>query len=339
VRCRSEEKHSCLQPIISLLNHRYELHKLSLNQRIQRLSNLLCFKDSVHSQNTLSLLCTWLGYTPLFNPQGTQLASPETVKKQVFDALCYLLCKPTSIDQQGKLVFFVEDIHCADPVSLEFINHLVTYAAFIKFGHCLYSTSRSPLAKNVSSIHTQQIALKKLDASQSQLFLSHIFNQHAVNQELEIIIYDLADGNPLFMQELAAALKRNKQIQLINGQMQFTSSNHKVNVPCSVRDQLQQKLDCLTNSKNVAQIASSMGNEFDLSMLLQSTGQNKAQLELLLNELVQSDVICRRKSAGLEHFYFKHKLVRETIYSSIPKKRKHKAQHTISQHGHAPTYN
>lgn len=336
VRCRSEQKHSCLQPIIGLLNNRYELDKQSLHQRIHHLSDLLS-GHTMQSQ-TLALLCTWLGYTPLANPQTSQLAPPEAAKKHIFDALCFLLCKADPNDQQGKLIFFVEDIHYSDPVSLEFITHLVTSTAFINFGHCFYSTSRSSLAKNMDSIHTKQIALKKLNKKQSHMFLSHLFNPHPVNKVIEQIIYDLADGNPFYMQELAETLKRNKQIQLFNGEIQFNSSNHKIDIPCSLRDNLQQKLDNLAKGKNVAQIASLIGNEFDLNMLLQSTGQNKAQLQKVLYELVQSEVICCRKNAGNESYYFKHKLVRETIYASIPQILKQQTQVTISQYSHFPTY-
>jgi class 3 adenylate cyclase len=330
VRCRSEEKHSCLQPIIGLLNHRYKLNELTLNQRVQRLSELLA-GYGIQSQDTLSLLCTWLGYTPQANPQARQILSPKTVKKHIFDALVFLLCKPVSLNQQCKLIFFVEDIHCSDPISLDFINHLVSSTTFIQGGYCLYSTSRTPLGKNWGEIDSRQIALKKLGQKQSQMFLSHLFTPHAINHEVEDVICDLADGNPLYIQELAKALQHNNKIHLIDGQIRFTSSNRKIDIPCSLRDQLQQKLDGLTKSKNVAQIASIIGNEFDLNMLLQSTGQNKAQLQQVLNELVQSDLICCRKNTGQEHFYFKHKLVRETIYASIPKQYKQKAQQSIQQ--------
>jgi serine/threonine protein kinase len=316
VRCRAEEKYRFLQPIIALLNDRFQLHKLSPTLSIQRLSELLSLNDSL-AKNTLSLLCAWLGYTRYEDTQPEPLLYQETAKKHVFAALRFLFCLPAMSQKKHAFIYMLEDIHWSDPISLDFISDLLSSSEFAQCGHFFLSTSTAPLPSDMWTDGIKKIALKKLNNQQAHGFLSHLFNHQVVSEEVEHVICELAEGNLLYMHELAESLKRNQQIHFIKGAIRFSSANHKIDIPCSLRDQLQQKLDRLTNSKFIAQIASGMGNEFDLNMLLHRTGQSKTRLKLILNELLQTDIICCRKSAGHERFHFKHKLVRETLYTSM----------------------
>lgn len=320
VRCRSEEKHSCLRPIVELLNQRHKLNKLNIEQRIKRLSNLLTYQDSKPSESTLSLLFSWLGYTPVANVKKISLDTCNTTKNLVFDALNLLLCQPNTQQDTAKTIYIMEDIHNSDPISLDYIYYLVTSPQFSLQGHCFCSTSRSPLVEKMNASSIKQIALEKLNEQQTQHLLSHIFNQKNVHKDVKQIICDLGEGNPWYIHELADTLKRKKQIHMLDGEIQFNSSNHKIDVPCSLRDQLQQKLDKLTSSKSIAQIASAMGYEFDVNFLSLSSGQDKTTLQHELDELVQSNIICSTRKSGHELFYFKQKLLRETIFSSMPQK-------------------
>jgi serine/threonine protein kinase len=316
VRCRLEEKHRCLQPIIALLNDRFQLHQLSPALTIERLSELLSFDNSL-AKNALSLLCVWLGYARSEDTLPESLVSRETAKKSVFSALRFLFCLPSMSQKNHKFIYIVEDIHWSDPVSQDFMSDLLLSTQFAQCGHFFFSTSRAPLTNNMEALAIKQIALTKLNARQAHGFLSHLFNGRVVSKDVKHVICELAEGNLFYMQELAANLKRNKQIQYIKGAIRFNSANHKIDIPSSLREQLQQKLDRLTSSKFIAQTASPMGHQFDMNMLLHSTGQSKAKLELVLNELLQTDIIGCRKSAGQKRFYFKHKLVRETLHSSM----------------------
>jgi predicted ATPase len=61
-----------------------------------------------------------------------------------------------------------------------------------------------------------------------------------------------------------------------------------------------------------------LGREFDYELLRQSTGQNEAQLAPMLDELIHAGLIYIKPDQNKKRFVFKHALVRETAYDSMP---------------------
>jgi predicted ATPase len=335
VRCRPEERQYCLHSIVKLLNLRYRLCNLNLYQRTQRLSELLAFTDSNHSENTLSLLCNWLGYAHLEKVQSNVFSYPDSAKKEVLCALLFLLCLPCELNQPGNFVYIFDDLHWADSISLECINDLLSSDQFTTSGHQICSVSNECFVKNITSPATKKVSLAKLNKIQTHMLLSHIFKPNSIGEDLEEIIFEHAQGNPMYVQELAETLRRNGQIQLNKNALQLSSVHNKIVIPFSLRDQLQQKLDRLRHCKSIGQIASIIGYEFDFNMLLQHVDQNKAQLKSALKELVESDVICYQEHTKQKQFYFKHKLLRNIIYDSAPQTLKQRVKLNILKFTHA----
>jgi predicted ATPase len=292
----------------------------------------LAFTDSSHSKNTLSLLCNWLGYTHLEKVQSNVFSYPDNGKKEVFCALRFLLCLPCELKQPSNFVYILDDLHWADPISLEFINDLLSSDQFTNSGHRICSVSNENFTKNITSSATKKVSLAKLDKIQTHMFLSHIFKPNSIGEDIEEIIFEHAQGNPMYVQELAETLKQNGQIQLNKNAMQLSSVHNKFVIPFSLRDQLQQKLDRLKHCKSIGQIASIIGDEFEFNMLLQHIVQNKAQLQSALKELVESGVICYREHTMQKQFYFKHKLLRSVIYDSAPQTLKQRVKLNISKY-------
>ena len=281
-------------------------------------------------KNTLSLLRSWLGYTHLEKAQSKVFPYPDSAKEEVFAALRFLLCLPCELAQQRNFVYVLDDIHWADPVSLECINDLLSSDQFTNSGHRVCSVSNNAFVKNITSLATQKISLRKLDKIQTRMLLSHIFTPLCIGKDLDNMIFEHAQGNPVYVRELAETLKRNGQIQLRENEVQLSSVHKKIEIPSSLRDQLQQKLDKLKHSKSIVQIASILGNEFEFSMLLQHIGQNKAQLQSALKELLQSGLIRYREHTQQKQFYFKHKLLRNIIYDSAPQTLRQQVQFNLS---------
>jgi predicted ATPase len=316
VRCRPEQKKNCLHPIVELLHLRFQLCNLNLYQRIQRLSELLALANPSHSKNTLNLLCSWLGYTHLESAPSSVSSYPGNAKKEVFFALRLLLCLPCEREQQRNFVYVLDDIHWADPFSLECINDLLSSDQFTNSGHRVCSVSNEDFVKNITSLSTKKISLGKLDKVQTRMLLSHIFTPRYIGKDLDKMIFEHAQGNPLFVRELAETFKHNGQILLNKNEVQLSSVHNKVEIPFSLRDQLQQKLDRLKHCKSIGQIASIIGNEFEFNMLLQHIDQSKSQLQSALKELLELDIICYKEHTKQKYFYFKNKLLRNIIYDS-----------------------
>ena len=90
---------------------------------------------------------------------------------------------------------------------------------------------------------------------------------------------------------------------------------------------LQQKLDTLVYAKETIQLAATIGREFDYALLAAASTASEAQLHLDLEELVEADLVFLQRKVSGDSYLFKHALVRDAAYDSMPQ------QHRQQSHG------
>ena len=78
--------------------------------------------------------------------------------------------------------------------------------------------------------------------------------------------------------------------------------------------------------KETAQLAAAIGREFDYQLLVRSSEQSEEQVQINLDELVAADLILQQRKVSGDTYIFKHALVRDAAYDSMP------SQQTIATH-------
>jgi predicted ATPase len=243
--------------------------------------------------------------------------SPGLQKQLLFKTLIALLTKQDH--QQPNLIVF-EDLHWADPTSLEFIHTLSKSDCFLASENRVISTSRLPLPERLTLDDYPSIELKKLTQEDSKNFIHNLFDKQNVAKQLMLSVVSRTDGIPLFIEELVDMLKQQGLVLHINGITDFIDSKKIDLLPTSLRDSLQQKLDILIYSKDTAQLAATIGREFDYDLLAASSNRSEAQLQSDLTELVNHELIIQHRRVSGDSYIFKHALVRDAAYESQAKK-------------------
>ena len=313
-QCLPENKYNALHPILNLVRHKYALQIKNTADAIQALEDIL--KPQIPEadlNNSMAILCSWLS---LELPDGlTMPAMPADGQKALlFAALTTLLCFEKEIQNA---IFIIEDIHWSDPTTLEFIHFLLNSPNFSKFKHSLISTSRLTLPEQIIEDKVQVVAVSRLQQNQSAQLINNLFENTPVAEEVIEEVIARTDGIPLFIEELTNMLKQKQIVHLRNGVIHFTDVKKLKEIPSTLRDSLQQKLDELEHAKESAQLAATIGREFDYELLASSVNKEDEVIQRDLNELLQADLILLQRKTRCDSYIFKHALVRDAAYDSM----------------------
>ncbi|WP_022940770.1 TOMM system kinase/cyclase fusion protein [Psychromonas hadalis] len=321
-QCLPEHINNALYPILNILKYKYALTSLTVSAAIEKLSAEIGTLAEVNLTDILPILCAWLGYA-LPEEIAPSALSPDLQKQLLFKTLVALLNKQ---DNAQANLFIFEDMHWADPTSLEFIKCLSLSKAFTDSGNLFISTSRLPLPEMLDSDIYQSIPLQKLTEQDSKDFVNNLFDKQNVANQLMEAVVSRTDGIPLFIEELVDMLKQKGLVQHLNGITDFIDSDKLNELPSSLRESLQQKLDSLVYSKETAQLAATIGREFDYDLLVACSNRSEAQLQTELDELISADIILQKRRVSGDSYLFKHALVRDAAYESMSR------IHTIKNH-------
>jgi len=312
-QCLPEHINDALYPILNILKFKYALNSLSAVDAIATLSAEISLFEEINLEDILPILAAWLGY-PLSEEMAPSVLSPDLQKQLLFKTLTALLNKRDNLHAN---LFVFEDMHWADPTSLEFIHSLSSSEPFNNSNNLFISTSRLPLPEMFDSEIYQSVELHKLTEQDSKNFINTLFDNQNVSVKVIDAVVSRTDGIPLFIEELVDMLKQKVLVQHINGITDFINSEKLEQLPTTLRDSLQQKLDSLVYSKETAQLASTIGREFDYDLLVATSNHSEAQLQTDLEELVSADVILQQRRVSGDSYIFKHALLRDVAYEGM----------------------
>jgi predicted ATPase/class 3 adenylate cyclase len=207
------------------------------------------------------------------------------------------------------LLMLVEDLHWADPTSLELLDMLLSSGQLTRaFVLMTARPSFKPSFKDNADITT--IALDRLgDAAARQMAVNLCASVALPATDLDTIIAR-TDGIPLFIEEMTRMVLDTQR----TGARSVGSAV--LGVPDTLMDLLMERLDRLGAAKALAQVAAVIGNEFSRELLQACAGMQAAEFDMQLRQLLDSGLMLSI-GAGAERLKFKHALVEKTAYDSI----------------------
>ncbi len=145
--------------------------------------------------------------------------APEAIKQRIFEALRGLLCESAA---RSPLVLAIEDLHWADPTTVEFLTFLVEHIAGVRL--LLLSTYRPEFVCPWSrkSYH-RVITLTPLTQPDGSQMLSALFDTAQIQGDLVTLVLDKAEGVPFFIEELVQSLRETDAIELHDGQWRLAA--------------------------------------------------------------------------------------------------------------------
>jgi len=216
------------------------------------------------------------------------------------------------------LLFVVEDAHWIDPSTSEILKEVVsrTHGAAILIVVTHRPEWTAGWAAGLAQVTT--LAIGRLTKQQiRELIESMVDNVPAL---LADRIAERTDGVPLFVEELTRSILETGKAASLN-----------IEILDSLQGSLMARLDRLTAAaKEVAQVASVIGREFDRDLLSKVAGLEDRALDAALHQLTSSQLVV---GGGVvrDAFIFRHALIQDTAYQSLLGRRRRYYHETIAK--------
>ena len=242
--------------------------------------------------------------------------SPQRQKDDTIRLLVALVAEVAA--QQATVVLF-EDVHWADPTTLEVLGALIDHTE--KLPLLVMITYRPEFTPPwTSRAHLTPLALTRLSRAQGASIVLRVAGKPPPSDLVSQIV-DKTDGVPLFLEELTKAVLESSVVVDLGDRHVYAGKVEKLAIPNTLRDSLMARLDRLIPVKEIAQIGACLGREFSYELVQAVSPMAEAQLHEALDQLVASELVSRRGTlAGT--YVFKHALVQDAAYDSLLKSKR-----------------
>jgi len=215
-------------------------------------------------------------------------------------------------------VIVIEDLHWADPSTLELIQLLAEQGATARL-LLLYTARPEFRAEWPLRVHHTHITLNRLSVPNVREMITQLAACNALASETVDAVIERTSGVPLFVEELTRVVLESVDARLTAHQ-----------IPVTLHDSLMARLDRLGPAKEVAQVGAVIGGAFSYELLhavypiaeenLQSALRNVADAELIYVHGIPPDAT----------YQFKHALIRDTAYEALLKSRRRELHQRIA---------
>jgi class 3 adenylate cyclase len=242
--------------------------------------------------------------------------SPEQQRRRLLATLVEWVLSATRLQAT---VVAIEDLHWADPSTLELIQLAVEQGATARL-LLLYTARPEFHAQWPPRAHHTQITLNRLSARHVRTMVEEVAARKALSAETIAAMVERTGGVPLFVEELTQAV-------LESGNGKFAGRE----IPVSLHDSLMARLDRMGPAREVIQVGAVIGGEFSYELLRTVHPIAEQDLQDALRTLADAELLYVRGIAPEASYQFKHALIRDAAYEVLLKSRR-KELHRLVAH-------
>jgi class 3 adenylate cyclase/tetratricopeptide (TPR) repeat protein len=252
-----------------------------------------------------------LGYS---DPDGV---SPENWKEQLYQAVKQILIALCGVKP---VVICLEDLHWADPSSLELIRFLFSDFSYPLVFLCIYRPRLTLLSDHQSSVLAnsyQEIRLQDLLPDEAQDMVKALLNADRIPAELKQFVREKAEGNPFYIEEVINSLIEADTLVRDGDGWILQEPLSRSNIPPTIQGVISGRIDRLDSPmKRILQEAAVIGREFYYD-ILNKISVFRDHMEPALERLEHLDLINTKSIEPDLEFLFKHALTRDVAYSGL----------------------
>jgi class 3 adenylate cyclase/tetratricopeptide (TPR) repeat protein len=229
------------------------------------------------------------------------------------------------VARRRPLVVVVDDLHWAQPTLLDLLEQVVSLAMDAPI--LLVAVARPELLEQRTSWAGGQrsastLLLEPLGADESATLIEQLAGDAPLPPDATGYLTRVAEGNPLFLEELLAMLIEEDRLRLEGGHW-VADDLAAATIPPTVQAVLAARLDRLAaEERAVLDRASVMGQVFDRTAVLALSPQaSRADVPVHLLSLIRKQLLRPSEGSlgGRDGLQFRHLLVRDVAYESLPK--------------------
>jgi len=288
--------------------------RIALRRRLEEL-----FSERTHE--LYPYLATLLGLS-LEGEDDERVAtlSPEALQYRTFEVVRTLLER---MAERSPVVLVVEDLHWADPTSIQLAEQLLSLTE--SSGLVLVFTSRperdhpawrlKELAGREFPHLYRALQLEPLSGEADRELLEALVGAGTLPPELERRLLEAAEGNPFYLEEIVRSLADSGAL-VHDGEGARFDEAAPVDIPATVEKVILARIDRLPpDAHRVLTSAAALGRRFALPLLegvLEGNGVPEA-----LHDLQRLGLVQQSRRWPQPEYRFKHTLIQETAYRTL----------------------
>jgi predicted ATPase/class 3 adenylate cyclase len=351
LRCSPYHQNSALYPVIEYLQRALQFQQAdSPDVKLHKLEAALVGATSRSPLHEIVPLFAALLSLPLPERYPSLTLSPQKQKEKTHEALVSWLCAEA---KQQAVVYAWEDLHWADPSTLELLTLLLAQVPTTRLLAILTFRPEFTPSWGTHS-YLSQVTLSRLGRTHVEAMVGHVIAQTlrpstssgrtesdldgenapvraepveartALSSEIIQQIVNKTDGVPLFVEELTKSV-----IESV-GSLESVESIGST-IPTTLQDSLMARLDRLGTAKEIAQMGATIGREFTYDLLQTIFPLDEETLQRGLKQLVEAELVYQSGTPPQARYLFKHALVQETAYQSLLKSRRQQLHQQVAQ--------
>ncbi|PTL78755.1 protein kinase [Vitiosangium sp. GDMCC 1.1324] len=307
-QCWSQYKNSAFYPLIDWLQRILELAPVDTpRQKLRTLEERLSAygMDPEYVAPLAALLSL-----PLPEGSSFPLLPPERQRERGVQALSELLQR---LSQKRPLVFVVEDVHWADPSTLQFLGFLLANIERIRI--CVLLTTRPELTHDWAG-HPgfHELRLQPLSPEATTRLVQETAQGRTLPAGTVEQLVAKSDGIPFFIEEMTRMMLEQQ------GPAGPVREGGIPPIPATLQELLLARLDQLQpRAKALAQLAALLGREFNHDVLRAVSFLGEDELKQDIERLEQAGLLFQQGWPPQLTYAFKHALVQDTAYQSLPR--------------------
>ncbi len=246
--------------------------------------------------------------------------NPESWKVKLRDAVIQVI---SGLSQTAPTIICLEDIHWADPSTLELLSVVLETTDFPILFICSYRTGYPRFEKffpTASGYTINMLRLNALSPEESVKMVKSLLKTDTIPKSLAGILVEHLGGNPFYMEEAVNALIESGVLSLKHYKWSIKGAINETALSAGIFGVISSRLDRLDKkNKKLLQEAAIIGRNFNYEILKQITTCRQADMDKSLSELEQLDIIRKTDDQVELKYEFKHVIVQEVVYRSILK--------------------
>ena len=259
------------------------------------------------------------------SPQGRLVApedsNPAQSQARLFSAVSQLVSR---IARRKPILWVIDDAQWLGDDALELLAYILRRNTDTPL--CVVLAERPEPPLNIEAIenainrnNVQLLGLKPLDTDSARQLAQASLGKQASSNAVEFVV-QRADGNPLFIQELANMLKAERPTKEAIASVNDTLS---LPVPVRIARVMANRLAELHElQRRMLEWAAVFGREFNLDLLANAVGQSADEVSDVVDVLLKRKVLQERRTQRTEMYRFVQQQLREVVYGELSARRK-----------------
>ncbi len=259
----------------------------------------------------LALFAKLLFLPPDDRYSGTGL-TPAREREETFRALGEWL---RAYSSKRPMLLVVEDLHWIDASTLEFLGYFIGEGSHDRILTVL--TFRPEFkAPWPAPPHQTTLALNRLTRRQVGEWIRRDAGA-TLTEPLVSQIYQRTKGVPLLIEEFTRTARELAMFESVGAVSSRERAAPTSELPQTLQELVMNRLARLSSNVEVAQLAATLGREFDYELLAAVVSVNEQTLRSELAKLVSAGILYVKGQTPAYTYFFKHALIEEALQTGI----------------------